>query len=1138
MTRQRLFWLTFSITVGFSLLVVTGAALQGAATAATTVPLTVNADPGDVVINEVSWAGHLGLTGDEWLELYNNTAMPILLDGWRLTTNDGTPDTILSGTIPARGYFLLERTDDATISDIPADQIYFGVLGNGGEIITLTDNLGNLIDTANGDGGDWPAGTASPNYYTMERIDPTAPDRDANWASNDGITRNGLDATGNPVNGTPKARNSVYAGPSADLSVTKSGPVTATLAGTITYTIRLSNTGQLTATAVRLTDTLPSALTFLAQASPFTFSRDQGQLRWDIGDLPTHTPPLYITVTGRVSTTHLGTIRNAVTATTAAAETGTANNHAIWDTAIVSVTGPRPRIAALLYDGYQDNDRDEALQLINVGDAPADLGGWKICDAGSGGSCATILSGTLGVHESAWLAFWASDFYTSSGFYPAYAVRGLAPGVSALSGAWPGYANAGDEAVLRDADDEVIDTLVYEGGDTLTQGWSGAAVEPWGSFGAEGQILYRTLDEATGWPVPDTDTAADWAQYAGDPAYGRRVRYPGWDLETFFWPLNATEPAHVTVGVAPDNAADVVLSAIAPAQSQIEIAVYTLRHPTLIQRLIEKAQAGVNVTLLLEGAPAGLSRTDPRWYQEMWACQELDRTGNGACWFMIRDASARIYDRYSYMHAKYVLIDRKQVLIGSQNLTESGMPDDDRANGTCGSRGVVLLTDAPSVVARVAQVFEHDLDPAHHVDLRPWSSSSSDYGPPPPDFTPVMSVTDYTTYTVVFNDPLTLDGTFDFELFTAPEASLRQSDALLGLLARAGAGDQVYVEGLDERAHWGADPADDPSLRMEAYIAAARRGARVRILLNGGWFGGEYADTENNDAAVAYANGVARQEGLDLQAATGDPTRFGIHNKMVLVWLDGEGGYAHIGSLNGSETSNKVNREVALQIQSDALFDYLKAVFDWDWNVSHPLYLPLVWHNWTAPGPPAGYPVISEVLYNPSGASDSGEWVEIFNPTARAVDLSGWYLGDVGPAGEFGSGLYTFPAGTTLPAGGVILIARQAEDMIGFTPSFELLMDPGRDDPQVPNMAPAGSWAGFGFALGNAGDEVLLLDATATPIDALVYGAGSYPGVIPHPGVSAAGRSLERRPAIYDNDDCSQDFTERNPPDPGHVSRE
>ncbi|HID06106.1 MAG TPA: hypothetical protein EYP10_03050, partial [Armatimonadetes bacterium] len=420
--------------------------------------------------------------------------------------------------------------------------------------------------------------------------------------------------------------------------------------------------------------------------------------------------------------------------------------------------------------------------------------------------------------------------------------------------------------------------------------------------------------------------------------------------------------------VAPDHAAQVVLSALDSANSRIEISVYTLRQPSIIQKLVARASEGLTVTLLLEGSPAALSKTSKNWYQEMWACQQLYDTGHGACWFMVNDDTTGVSDRYRYLHAKYILLDRAQVLISTQNLTESSLPDDDPTNGTAGSRGVVLLTDAPSVVARVAQVFDHDLDTAH-TDLRAWSPADGDYGPPPPEFTPVLSATDATTYTVVFSQPLTLSDAFEYELFTAPEAALRQRDALLGLLARADAGDAVYVEQLDERAAWGDDPATDPSLRMAAYIAAARRGATVRVLLNGGTFGNppHSYDNSSNRAAADYANAIARQEGLDLQAVVGDPTRYGIHSKMILVWLAGEGGYVHLSSLNGSETSNKANRELVVQVRSDALYDYFKAVFDWDWYISQPVFLPVVLRSYRPPAQPVGYPVISELLYDPVG---------------------------------------------------------------------------------------------------------------------------------------------------------------------------
>jgi len=182
------------------------------------VEMALSPQPGDVVINEVAWMGTAASSADEWIELYNTTDQPIDLTGWTLeSTTDGTPSFTFDAAhcrnlvIPAQGFFLLERTDDNTVSDIPADCIYTGSLVNSGESLALKDPTGTVIDTANGDGGAWPAGTTgsgSPPYASMERIDPLAPDTDANWATNNGVDRNGLDANGNPINGTPKALNS------------------------------------------------------------------------------------------------------------------------------------------------------------------------------------------------------------------------------------------------------------------------------------------------------------------------------------------------------------------------------------------------------------------------------------------------------------------------------------------------------------------------------------------------------------------------------------------------------------------------------------------------------------------------------------------------------------------------------------------------------------------------------------------------------------------------------------------------------------------------------------------------------------------------------------------------------------------
>lgn len=166
------------------------------------------AQAGDVVINEVAWAGTGASANDEWIELFNPTSQSIDLAGWTLVASDGSPAVALSGTIAANGFLLLERSDDNTVNDIPADLIYTGALSNSGEALLLKDAQGSVIDSANGDGGPWPAGDNA-SKATMERIDPRTGDADANWASHTGTLQSGSDANGNPLQATARTRNSV-----------------------------------------------------------------------------------------------------------------------------------------------------------------------------------------------------------------------------------------------------------------------------------------------------------------------------------------------------------------------------------------------------------------------------------------------------------------------------------------------------------------------------------------------------------------------------------------------------------------------------------------------------------------------------------------------------------------------------------------------------------------------------------------------------------------------------------------------------------------------------------------------------------------------------------------------------------------
>src|SRR3989344_2187192 len=112
-------------------------------------PRAQAANQGDVVINEISWMGTTNSANDEWLELKNTTDDLINLSGWVLKSADEKIKIPLKNMIPAKGFYLLERTDDASVPATKADIIYTGALNNTGQHLLLYDNANNIIDQVN-----------------------------------------------------------------------------------------------------------------------------------------------------------------------------------------------------------------------------------------------------------------------------------------------------------------------------------------------------------------------------------------------------------------------------------------------------------------------------------------------------------------------------------------------------------------------------------------------------------------------------------------------------------------------------------------------------------------------------------------------------------------------------------------------------------------------------------------------------------------------------------------------------------------------------------------------------------------------------------------------------------------------------
>lgn len=216
----------------------------------------------DLIISEVAWAGTKASSDDEWIELYNPGASPVTIDGWRLVTSDGSIDFFFPTltSIPAGGFLFLERTHEG-VTNVTHDLFYSGALSDAGTILRLRKPDGTIVDTANADGGFWPAGGGG-NSASMERVltgswpsQSINPDAIGGWVTFDNNVFIAQDAAFNNIYGTPKDINWGFS-------------VTATNTPTITLTPSITNTPTRTPVPPTVTGTRPTSTRTPTQIPP------------------------------------------------------------------------------------------------------------------------------------------------------------------------------------------------------------------------------------------------------------------------------------------------------------------------------------------------------------------------------------------------------------------------------------------------------------------------------------------------------------------------------------------------------------------------------------------------------------------------------------------------------------------------------------------------------------------------------------------------------------------------------------------------------------------------------------------------------------------------------------------------------
>ncbi len=483
--------------------------------------------------------------------------------------------------------------------------------------------------------------------------------------------------------------------------------------------------------------------------------------------------------------------------------------------------------------------------------------------------------------------------------------------------------------------DEAFDDVPWKGGPV--------ALRENTPFGWTGRVLGRARDEQ-GKVLADTDRATDWPVGFSAMALGalptHRVELAG-QSRFVARPIKGVR-AKVVATSAPDNNFAALIAAVDSAKRELRVRVYEFTNPKIADALIRAKKRGVRVLLFLEGSPVG-GLSD----QSRWLSTRMSKAGI-PIHYLATPKGSPMAPRYRYDHSKYVLVDDRLAIIGTENYGRTGVP----VNPTFGNRGWMIHVENPDFVRQLREVWDHDYRPGKARDLIAIDDKPDDsYGMPyrDPSFVPSEKIP--TGLYPRPEKPTKVDDVMDLELVLAPDTSLNESSAIIGMIKRAKT--SLILEQNSVLPFWGkkkkADTKDKDggresdrdeddevrpaSLPLQAVIAAARRGVSVRVLLDGTWYNAENVDERDNDNTVKLLNDLRLNEGLDVSAKVInlESTHLDkIHSKGVIV----DDREVFVGSINWSENSFLGNREVGVIVSHRQVAGYYADLFRRDWSQS------------------------------------------------------------------------------------------------------------------------------------------------------------------------------------------------------------
>jgi len=529
---------------------------------------------------------------------------------------------------------------------------------------------------------------------------------------------------------------------------------------------------------------------------------------------------------------------------------------------------------------------DEYVVLFNGCGYACNLKNWSIGDG----------EGAITIMRDTWLASGArlvvssnsSSYLSAFGYAPSIALD-VQGDLTAITVGTFRLGDQGDCISLASPQGLVVDSVCYGRTAEAPQLWFGDPVpEP-----KQGEVIRRVR---MGGGFRDTDRFEDWTPF-------REFRYgytemPGLQVEV--------GAGNVLAFTSPDSSLSVLQGCVARAQLSIRLCAYEASSRPLCYALLDALSRGVEVRILVDGAPAGgLSDDELRFLSVL--------TRNGAdVRALSGNASNDIVQHVWHLHAKYGVFDLSEVVVMSENLVESALPTDQLR----GNRGWGVQVANQDLASHLGYLFDSDAR-AGRPDVRTWASD------PRYDGSAVLPTDQEAARCARIVEPRTSTSPARVSVYISPDCS-ESSAFLCDLLgsSRTIVGEQFQAD-LEWTPRWSDSPYLSPL--VSALVSSVNNGSDSRMLFDSSWF-----NVERNGAVCEHLRTEALSSGTvsDFRMMSQEGPIEVLHNKGLVI----DGRFSVITSNNWVFASFARNRELALVVDSPEVASFFSSAFGVDWS--------------------------------------------------------------------------------------------------------------------------------------------------------------------------------------------------------------